>query len=239
MTTPDTPRRRIALIHALEESVAPIRAAFQSHWPEAYAFDLLDTSLAVDRAHAGSLDAAMMKRFASLTEYAMSADGLAGRAEGILFTCSAFGPAIDAVKARFHIPILRPNEAAFEQAIKLGRSIGLAVTFGPSEASLRTELEHMAAARGHKIEVRSVFVEDALDALKSGDGYGHDVRVAEAVRQFDDVDVVVLGQFSMARAAEKARDVVSAPVLTTPEASVRAIRSRLTQGAAPQIHSPR
>ena len=41
---------RIALIHALEESVLPARAAFAAHWPEAHAFDLLDTSLATDLA---------------------------------------------------------------------------------------------------------------------------------------------------------------------------------------------
>ncbi len=46
---------RIALIHALAESVAPSHAAFARIWPEAYAYDLLDTSLAVDReAAAGS-----------------------------------------------------------------------------------------------------------------------------------------------------------------------------------------
>ena len=37
---------RIALIDALEESVAPARAAFRPGWPEAETFDLLDTSLA-------------------------------------------------------------------------------------------------------------------------------------------------------------------------------------------------
>ena len=56
MTAPATlSGPRIALIHALEESVAPIRAAFREAWPEAFAFDLLDTSLAIDRAHAGVL----------------------------------------------------------------------------------------------------------------------------------------------------------------------------------------
>ena len=37
---------RIALIHALEESVLPARAAFDAEWPEAFCFDLLDASLA-------------------------------------------------------------------------------------------------------------------------------------------------------------------------------------------------
>lgn len=107
MSPPDAPVR-IALIHALEESIGPARMAFRELWPEAYCFDLLDTALAVDLAHNGILDGAMIKRFQGLAEYASSTTGVGGVAAGILFTCSAFGPAIDAVKAKSSIPVLRP-----------------------------------------------------------------------------------------------------------------------------------
>ena len=50
---------RVALIHALEESVAPARRAFLEFWPEAFCFDLLDNSLAADLAHKGALDEAL------------------------------------------------------------------------------------------------------------------------------------------------------------------------------------
>ena len=52
---------RIALVHALEESVLPIRAAFAEVWPEAATFDLLETSLAPDRALAGRCDEDMVE----------------------------------------------------------------------------------------------------------------------------------------------------------------------------------
>jgi len=219
---------RIALIHALEESVAPIHAAFREAWPEAYAFDLLDSSLAIDRAYAGTLDVAMRQRFATLADYAAASEGFAGPTSGILFTCSAFGPAIDSVKARLTIPVLRPNESAFEQALAIGEEIGLIVSFGPSEASLRYELEEMARAASRKVRVRTVLAEGALQALKSGDGGRHDALVADAAHRLGDVPVVVLGQFSMARAAGMVRRVVSAPVLTTPDCAVRALRALLT-----------
>lgn len=72
----DSPR--IVLIHALEESVVPSRKAFGMQWPEALVFDLLDTSLAVDLAAAGSVDAAMIRRFVTLANYAASASGAGG-----------------------------------------------------------------------------------------------------------------------------------------------------------------
>jgi len=217
---------RIALIHALEESVAPARAAFAEVWPEAYCFDLLETSLAVDRAEAGRIDKAMTARFRALADYAASTSGSGGRTAAILFTCSAFGPAIDAAKASTPIPVLRPNEAAFSEALELGSRFLLGVTFGPSQASLKAELEAMARLAGKSIEVETVLIEGALAALKAGDGELHDALAAECIGQHaGEADVVILGQFSLARARPAIEGRVGPiPVITTPHSAVRAIR---------------
>lgn len=108
---------RIALIHALAHSVAPINHAFERDWPQASGMNLLDDSLSADLAMNGrGLDAAMHARFQALAQYAVDTG-----AQGILFTCSAFGPCIEAV-ARRHaaIPVLKPNEAMVEEARKAG-----------------------------------------------------------------------------------------------------------------------
>ncbi len=220
---------RVAMIHALEESVAPARAAFAEAWPEAYCFDLLETSLAVDRAEAGRLDDAMIKRFQMLADYAASTMGRGGQTAAILFTCSAFGPAIDAVKANIGIPVLRPNEAAFSEALELGSRFLIAVTFGPSRESLEAELRAMAHAVGKTVQIETVLIEGALAALRSGDGVHHDALVAETIEQHTtNIDVIILGQFSLARAkAAVERRVGSVPVISTPHSAVKAIR-RLT-----------
>ncbi len=218
---------RIALIHALEESVLPARAAFAQFWPEAFCFDLLDTSLAVDLAEAGRLDDNMMDRFFHLSDYAAATHGKAGKTRAILFTCSAFGPAIDAVKSRLAMPVLRPNEAAFEQALERGDTIGLVVTFAPSLNALTTELEAMAAARGRKITIRATIADGALAALKAGDGETHDRIAVDACRRIGSADALILGQFSLARAADPVRAATSIPVLTTPGCAVQALRNRL------------
>ena len=79
MTTPP----RIALIHALKHSIAPIEAAFATAWPEARLMNLLDDSLSADLARDGALTDAMTQRFLALGDYA-AATG----ADGILFTLS-------------------------------------------------------------------------------------------------------------------------------------------------------
>jgi Asp/Glu/hydantoin racemase len=223
-------RSRIAVIHALEESVKPARAAFSECWPEVYAFDLLDTSLAEDLAHGGKLDAGIKDRFQALAEYASGSTGIGGRAAGILFTCSAFGPAIDAVKARSPIPVLRPNESAFDAALQLGSRLGLLVSFGPSKQSLEAELRSMAADRGQAVEVKTVLAEGALAALKVGHSHEHDRIVAEAAMGLGTVDAIILGQFSLARARDAVMAACARPVITTPHSAVLALRHRIEHG---------
>jgi len=215
---------RIALIHALEESVLPARNAFAAGWPQARPFDLLDTSLAADLAARGSLDEAMTERFLTLGRYAAATEGTAGPAKAILFTCSAFGPAIDAVKRALPIPVLRPNESAFAEALAAGNRIGLLVTFGPSLASLTRELEEMA---GRPVTVKGMLAEGALAALKRGDTASHDRLAAEAAAELKQVDVLVLGQFSLARSRQAVEQATSLPVVTTPEAAVRGLQQAL------------
>lgn len=217
---------RVGLIHALDESVQPVHEAFTAEWPEAFYFDLLDTSLAIDRAHAGRLEASMMTRFRTLADYAAVTEGKNGRTQGILFTCSAFGPAIDAIKPHLTIPVLRPTETAFEEALELGATIGLVVTFEPSLHSLRTEFEAMAAERGRPLNVQPLLVEGALAALKAGDGPEHDRLVAKACERFGALDGIVLGQFSLARAAPLVRTSTGKPVLTTVGCAVRGLKTR-------------
>jgi Asp/Glu/hydantoin racemase len=208
----------------LAESVAPIHRAFAAHWPEATCFDLMDTSLSADLAAAGELTQSIRERFLMLGRYAAGLSGEGGKTAGILFTCSAFQPAIDAVKADLSLPVLRPNEAAFDAALDTGRRIGLLVTFPPSLTSLSAELRGMAAARGIEIDLTARNVDGALAALKAGDGARHDALVADAAAEIRDVDVLVLGQFSLARAAAAIKPVAGRTVLTTPDSAVRKLR---------------
>ena len=61
---------RIALIHALRDSMVPIWDAFEAGWPEAETFNLLDDSLSADLAKEGSLTQGIVDRFVTLGRYA-------------------------------------------------------------------------------------------------------------------------------------------------------------------------
>ena len=222
---------RVALIHALPESVAPIATAFQRHWPEASTFNLLDESLARDREADGELTPAMTQRFLSLGRYAAESGSATETTAAILFTCSAFGPAIQSVKQDLDLPVMSPNEAAFEAALALGSKITLIVSFPPSAQALGAELEDLARDRGVELAVDIQLAEGALDALAMGNGEQHDALIAEAAQRSADCDVIVLGQFSMARAADLVASTTHATVLSTPAAAVKKLRALLEGGS--------
>jgi Asp/Glu/hydantoin racemase len=215
---------RIALIHATPAAVEPIRTAFAEAWPEPDLVNLLDDSLSRDRASAPDLTDDMYRRFDTLGRYALSFG-----ADGILFTCSAFGPAIERVASAVAVPVLKPNEAMFADALAIGGKLGMLATFEPSIPSMAAEFEADAAKAGIKVTLESVFVPGAMAALLAGKRDHHDALVAQAAGALAHCSAIMLAQFSMAPAAGRLRErLPDMPVLTSPGAAVAAMKKRLT-----------
>jgi aspartate/glutamate racemase len=207
---------RIALVHALKHSIVPIEASFAKLWPEAKLMNLLDDSLSADLARDGKLTDAMTDRFLSIGRYAASTG-----TDGILFTCSAFGPCIEAVAGeRSPMPVLKPNEAMIEEAAKAGPRIGLLSSFPPTLASMPREFPA-------SVQLVPKLAEGAMAALDRGDRAEHDRLVVEASKDLRHCDVIALAQYSMAPTAEKVAQATGRPVLTTPDSAVMKLKRML------------
>ena len=214
---------RIALIHALTHSIAPINDAFMQMWPEATRVNLLDDSLSADLAgNNGVLNEAMHVRFDTLADYAVSCG-----ADGILFTCSAFGSCIERVAQKHaKLPVLKPNEAMISEAVKAttesGQSIGLIASFAPTLVSMPPEFPSTST-------LHTELVADAMHALNAGNFGAHDASVVAAATRLKarGAGVVALAQFSMARAATAVARATGLPVLTTPSTAIRLLKQRL------------
>lgn len=214
---------RIALIHALAHSIAPINDEFDRSWPDCRRVHLMDDSLSADLAAAsGALDEAMTSRFMTLTRYAIDTG-----ANGVLFTCSAFGPCIEAAARHWPaVPILKPNEAMIDEAAALigprGGRLALLATFRPTLMSMPAEFPP-------GIDVLPVFVDGAMDALVAGRHDEHDRLVCAAARRLAGIDAIALAQFSMARTAPIVKSLVDIPVVTAPGSAVTTMKLRLAR----------
>ena len=210
---------RIALIHAVAVAMAPVHDSFRQLWPEAECVDILDTSLSRDRERDGRLTEAMTGRFLLLARYAED-----NGADGILFTCSAFGEAIEAAAAEARVPVLKPNEAMFEAALQAGKRLGMLATFEPSVAGMESEFRDIAGQAKSGATLDSYCVAGAMQALQAGDGAEHDQRLASAAPRFAEYDAVLLAHFSTSRAAAAVRAALPCPVLTAPGAAVERLK---------------
>ncbi len=223
-----SPGPRITLIHAVQVAIAPVADALRALWPEARAEHLWDDGLGPALAAAGALTPQLKARIRRLAEHA-----LANGADGVLYTCSAFGEAIAEVAAAHPQPILRPNEAMFEAALQAGPRVGLVATFASACAPMEAEFHALCAARGRgDITLRTLCLPEALADAQAGRLDAHDARHLQAVPDFAaGCDVLMLAHFSNARVQPLLQARLDRPVLAAPQAAVQALRARLQSAA--------
>ncbi|GLQ35345.1 arylsulfatase [Amylibacter marinus] len=220
-----TERPRIALIHATKVAIEPIETAAKEIWAEAETFSILEEALALDRQKHSDLTSDMNRRIVDLARYAEAAN-----ADGVLFTCSSFGDAISRANLDTNIPVMKPNEAMFDDAFSYGDNVTMIYTFPPAAPSMEAEFAEIAKAKGRDATLTSVLCENALEAKKAGDVAAHDQMIADTVAQITNADVILFAQFSMASAAPLAREGTHTPILTSPESAIKEVRQRVGAG---------
>lgn len=213
---------RIALLHATPVAIDPVLAAFADLWPEADLVNLLDDSLSRDRARdgTGDLTPGMADRFVAFGHYAHRTG-----AEGILVTCSAFGPAIDRMAADLPVPVLKPNEAMFRDVLRHGDRIAMVATFAPAVGTMEAEFAEFVAETGSAARLTTVLVEPAMTALRAGDADTHNRLIAERAGDLSGFDAVMLAHFSTSRAQAALQARLPVPVVSAPAAAVARMRA--------------
>jgi Asp/Glu/hydantoin racemase len=213
---------KIYLIHAADVAMPPIVASFRANWPEARIVNLLEDGLMNDLAADRRLTDAMIERFVHIGHYCVKA-----AADAILFTCSAFGPAIEECRRQVAIPVLKPNEAMYEQLVARSGTVSLLATFQPSLPSMLAEIAAYAKQQGTDVTVSPQLVEGALAALQANRPDDHNRLIAETAAKQQACDTIALAQFSMAPAKALAASRTATPILTTPDSAVAKLKALL------------
>jgi Asp/Glu/hydantoin racemase len=210
----------IGVAHATTLAIDPIRQAFADYWPEAGLEDFSDLDLPAALAAAGGETPEIRERLGKLADRAADSG-----VDAILFTCSAFGRSIEEVQNRLPMPVLKPNEAMFHEALARGGKVGMVATFAPSIPSMTAEYEALARQVGADPELRTICAEKAMEAALAGDSWLHARIITDAALRLSGCDVIMLAQFSMVEAAEPVEEATGIRPLTSPASAVRMLKT--------------
>jgi len=217
-------QKTLGLVHTSATLVPVFGQLCKTKLPGVNVFNIADDSLVKGIIASGSLTPQIARRVAGYLESAE----LAG-ADYIMVTCSSIGPAVEAAAKLIGVPVLRVDQPMADQAVALGKTIGVIATLRTTLEPTADLIARRAALAGRPVQIVSRLCEGAFEALMNGDAAKHDVLVATALKELaQQVDVVVLAQASMARVMDRLpAGEVKVQVLASPAIAVDYLASVL------------
>jgi len=213
---------RVVMVHALEESVPPVKLAFAAEFPEAQLINLLDQGLFID--FQGVLTPTLQRRMTQLICYAAEYG-----ADAIGLACSVFAPVVDSARHLIDVPLISSYSPVMEEALQHGSRIGIIASVPATLRDSEFYLRRAAQERGMAVEPRLCHAPDLLDVMRHQGEAAFNQRLTEEVNRLErDVDAVLLGQFSFATALSYVQARTGVPVLSGPHCSARQLKALLS-----------
>ncbi|NLX14947.1 MAG: Asp/Glu racemase [Phycisphaerales bacterium] len=198
-------KKRLALIHTVTWYGKVITEPFVKPWlaanPDIEVFNIMDDSLLADSLTHGGATPEVIKR---LQYYLLAAEAM--NADAAMITCTTVGEASRIARSYISIPVFNIDEPMAREAVQMGDRLGILATVPTSVAATKTLLEYEAARAGKKVSIEVGLSVEAFNSLVQGNIARHDELVcAEADKLAEKVDVLVLGQISLAQVRHQTR----------------------------------
>ena len=158
----------------------------------------------------------------------MQAQALTG-ADIIVVTCSTLSPSVRLLRGEFNVPVVAIDDAMVNEAVAIGTKIGLMATAKSTVAPSTSAIEAAAEAAGKEIDLKVLYNEDAILALKSGDQATHDRLVLEMADQLKDRDVIFLAQASTAYMEQAVAERSGVTTLSSPKRCIEQLRKMMEE----------
>jgi len=166
----------------------------------------------------------MARRFATHANFCADSG-----AEMVMLTCSSLGPLVEMSQNLVDVPLLKVDEAMADEAVRLGKRIGIIATAHSTLKPTSDLIKQRAALVGKKVEIETAYCEGAFPALQRGDAATHDKMVKEKLADLQKrVDVIILAQASVARVVAQIPDSEKkVPILSSPRLGVQRLKEKL------------
>jgi Asp/Glu/hydantoin racemase len=214
----------VAMVHATPAAIAPAVAAFGERFPEAGLWHLLDDRLVSDAERAGGLVPPLRRRMLSLIGHAV-----AGGADGILLTCSMYGPVARIAGQLWDLPVAGSDEAMYDRvAAERPARVAVLGSLETAVADSAERLRRVLAGDGPVTEVVEVLCAGAAAAVMAGDGAALLASLRSAAEPLaGEVDLFLLGQYSLTPAKAGLEAALGVPVWSPPHVAADVLARRL------------
>lgn len=217
--------KTLALIHTVSWYDKSVINPFVKPWlernPDVRVTNIMDDSLLAESlAHNGATPNVIKRiQFYVLAAEAMGADV-------VMCSCTTVGEATRIARAYASIPVFNIDEPMAREAVRLGKRLGIIATVPTSPAATQRQLERAAQQAGKTIGIKIAVNEKAFAHLQRGEIEQHNELVhREMDKLAKQVDVLVLGQISLAQIKHAAR----VPVLQVGHSGLAEARRLLDQ----------
>ncbi|PKB72262.1 MAG: hypothetical protein BZY87_01225 [SAR202 cluster bacterium Io17-Chloro-G6] len=213
---------RVTMIHAIAESIPPVRLAFSEEFPEAEVINVLDEGLLID--FDDQITSKLRRRMSNLIGYCQD-----NNADAIGLACSVYAPVVDSAKHLVDVPLVSSYGPVMAEAVAAGSRIGMIASVSATMRDSEYYLRLAAEEAGKEIEPHLCLAEDLIDVMRMEGQAGLERRLGEEVLNLaSDVDAVLLSQFSFAAALAHLKTVSPVPVLSAPHSSARELKRLLS-----------
>ena len=213
---------RVTMIHAIAESIPPVRLAFSDEFPEAEVVNVLDEGLLFD--FDDQITPSLRRRMSNLIGYCQD-----NNADAIGLACSVYAPVVDSAKELVEVPLVSSYGPVMADAVAVGPRVGLIASVSSTMRDSEYYLRLAAEEAGKTIEPHLCLADDLIQILRAEGQPGLECRLEEEVLKLaPDVDVVILSQFSFAAALAHLENVSPVPVLSAPHSSARTLKRLLS-----------
>lgn len=218
-------KKKVVLIHTSPVSLNDLKDLFHEIIPDVEMVNIIDDSLLEEVKTNGGLTPAIIRRMCT---YVSVADSM--NPDLIFNQCSSVGGAFDIARHQVGCKTLRIDEPMAEEAIRLGRTIGVVATVASTMKPSCNIVKRKAEDAEKEVEVKEYLVDGALDILmKEHDVEKHNRLVKQEIEKAQqECDVVVLAQGSMT-AILPCLGKMEKPVLTSPRLAVERVKAMLEE----------
>ncbi|MGK0237445.1 MAG: hypothetical protein ACI92G_000905 [Candidatus Pelagisphaera sp.] len=208
-------KKKLAFLHTLDANIAVFNKSVEECGYDVEVAHRVNESVLKDTMKLGHVDASIADRIrAEISE--LRDDG----ADVVVCTCSSIGAVAEEMNETETIEVQRIDRAMADRAVGIGDRIVLAASLSSTLGPTRELLESSAQRLGKSVSIKEVVISSAWDRYVAGDITGYIEEVAKAMTaQFNEGDVIVLAQASMADAALLVSD-SPIPILSSPKLGV-------------------